>query len=264
MPVTELTLHEVRMLAFDVQERRGWDFSPVRIDCDAAAWDYGEVAERFMDPHSRVLDVGTGGGEIFVELAPGFGEGLGIDSSDEMIRVATENLPSELAGKVAFKHARAEALDVPDRSFDVVLNRHCSVDADEVVRVLKAGGYFVTQQIGDANDGHIFDAFDWGSNGQFWMNRYRTDGGVPPTDLGGLSTEFEQLGCRVVAKCEYNIRCWFKDVRSLIFQLKAAPYPEVFEPERHWRKLNRLLRDRASSRGIENTQHRWLLVVGKP
>lgn len=41
-----------------------------------------------------------------------------------------------------------DKLPFKDSSFDVVANRHESFDVGEVYRVLRPGGYFVTQQVG--------------------------------------------------------------------------------------------------------------------
>ncbi len=59
----------LRRIAESVGERSGWDFSRVRDERDPVPWDYSEVVRRYLRPEDRVLDVGTGGGEIFIELA---------------------------------------------------------------------------------------------------------------------------------------------------------------------------------------------------
>jgi SAM-dependent methyltransferase len=260
----QLTVEELNRIANDVRERRGWDFSSLQAEKDLVPWDYLKVATRFLRPSSQVLDLGTGGGEKLIGLAPSFGGGLGIDGSQEMIRVARENLPPRLACKLRFEVMRAEALDVQDEDFDVVLNRHCPVFAEQIVRVLQPDGYFVTQQVGARNQASIFEAFGWGSNGEFVSDYHRERGEQPPSDLDSLGAEFERLGCIIAARGEYDARFWIKDVSSLVFQLKAAPYPEEFDPARHWRQVNHLLAQSVSPRGIETNEHRWLLVVRKP
>ncbi|MCK4450123.1 MAG: class I SAM-dependent methyltransferase [Anaerolineae bacterium] len=83
-----MTLEELKRIAASVGERRGWDFSCMQTDRDPVPWDYADVVRRYLQPSSRVLDIGTGGGERFLALAPHFGAGVGIDADPTMIQVA--------------------------------------------------------------------------------------------------------------------------------------------------------------------------------
>jgi hypothetical protein len=66
-----------------------------------------------------------------------------------------------------------------------------------------------------------------------------------------------------VASGEYDVRYFYRDVESLVFHLKAAPWPESFDPARHWRPLDRFVEAHRTPRGIETNEHRTLLVVRK-
>jgi hypothetical protein len=46
--------------------------------------------------------------------------------------------------------------------------------------------------------------------------------------------------------------------------LKEIPLPERFDPETHWRAVNRSISDCGSPRGIQTSEHRHLLIVEKP
>ncbi len=61
---------ELRQLVDAAGELRGWDWTTIRVDRDPVPWDYLEVVRRYLTPSSYVLDIGTGGGEKFIELAP--------------------------------------------------------------------------------------------------------------------------------------------------------------------------------------------------
>jgi len=145
MRVEPVTQDELRTIARDVGELRGWDFSGVRHERDPVPWDYPDVAGRYLRPGSRVLDIGTGGGEQFLKLVPLIGAGTGIDASPGMVATARANTPAGLAGKVSFAVMDAGRLTFSDASFDVVLNRHAPVYAAQIVRVLRPGGVFLTQ-----------------------------------------------------------------------------------------------------------------------
>ena len=201
-----------------------------------------------------MIDLGTGGGEVFLSLAADFGTGVGIDHDPAMIQVAQENTPEALRDRVSFRVMRAEALEFADESFDVVLNRHCSVFVEEVVRVLGPDGVFITQQVGRRDADSIGAAFGWGpeSHGEDWWQ-----------DMSMLAEQFAQKGCETVARGEYNVRSWFRDLESLIFWLKSVPLPERFDIEKHWRQVERFVARHQTPRGIETNEHRELLIVRK-
>jgi ubiquinone/menaquinone biosynthesis C-methylase UbiE len=146
---------ELRRMIAEIEPRRGWDFSRMRVDRDPSPWGFLDVARRYLKPTDHVLDTGTGGGEKFLSLADAFGTGIGVDPDPEMLAVARENTPPALVDRVSFLEGRAEALPVDDASCDIVLNRHAVIDVTEATRVLRPGGYFLTQQVGAQNTLHF-------------------------------------------------------------------------------------------------------------
>lgn len=76
-------------------------------------------------PGNRVLDVGTGtgiGARCAARLVGPTGSVLGIDLSEAMIDVARESVAGWESGSPEFRVMDAEALDVPDQSYDVVIS----------------------------------------------------------------------------------------------------------------------------------------------
>ena len=51
----------------------------------------------------------------------------------------------------------AAVLPFPDHSFDLILNRHGDVNAGDVARLLKPGGFFLTEQVGAENDRELVE-----------------------------------------------------------------------------------------------------------
>jgi len=250
-----MTFEELRRIARSVGERRGWDFSRVRSDRNPVPWDYADVVRRYLESDSRVLDIGTGGGEKFLSLASYFALGVGIDNDPAMIQAACENTPSSLTHKVSFQRMHAEFLRFPDNSFDVVLNRQSPVFVGGIVCVLRPEGVFITQQVGSINTQNICSVFGCGPGGE-----YERD---PSQDIDRLIELFAQEGCRIIARASYDVRCWFRDIESLVFWLKAVPLPEDFDIEIHWRKVDRIIEDFSTPKGIETNEHRELIVIRK-
>jgi SAM-dependent methyltransferase len=232
----------------------GWDFSRLRAGHAPLLWDYGHVVRQYLRPTDRVLDIGTGGGEIFFSLAACFGEGVGIDQDPAMIEAARRNRSSLSLGHMSLAVMEGSDLGFDADTFDVVLLRHLRVYVDEIVRVLRQGGYFITQMIGQRSSLNILDAFGWtpASFGPDWWQ---------PVDE--LADWFQRLGCRMVARAEYDLPCWFHDPESFLFWLMSVPWPEEIELDKHWKNINRVLETTHTERGIETNEHRGLLIVQK-
>ena len=248
-----MTLEELRRIAAAMGERQGWDFSRVRDAHEPVPWDYLDVVRRYLQPIDRVLDVGTGGGEKLLSLAACYDSAVGVDASAEMIETAQRNKAAAQVETASFEVMRGEALRFPDGAFDVVLNRHCSVDVRETFRVLRPGGYFVTQQVGARNAQNICALFGCGVGGEYEVELFQ--------ELPILAGAFRQLGCRVVCAAEYDVRYWFLDVESLLFWFQAIPMPQDFDIETHWRQVDLVITEFGTPQGIETNEHRELLIV---
>lgn len=248
---------ELRLMWAEVSPRRGWDFSRMRLDRDPAPWGFLDIVRRYLKPTDHVLDVGTGGGEKFLTLADAFGTGIGVDPDPEMLAAARENTPAALVERVSFMEGRADALPVPDAAFDLVMNRHAVVGVSEVARVLRPGGYFLTQQVGVQNTFNIATLFGVGP-GMGGQQR------APEQEVPALADSFQSHGFAVIAYGTYNVPYYFRDVASLLFWMRAVEIPPDFDADRHWRDVNYLIAEYTTPRGIETNEHRELLIVRAP
>jgi len=254
MKSIDYSREDLRGIAAGVGDRDGWDFSRMKTERESVPWDYLEVASRYIKPADSVLDVGTGGGEKLLSLARHFATAVGVDPDPDMIGAARSN--GAACSNVTFAEMGAEALLFPEGSFDVVLTRHAPVRVPEVVRVLRSGGYFVTQSVGANNMANIQMAFGTGSGTQY------------DEDERSRMNEFTRLACRVVATGAYDVRYWVKDVASLVFWFKAIAganeVPADFSIEHHWRVINQIIAESATPHGFRTNEHRTLLVAQKP
>lgn len=136
----------------------GWDFSHIHgryQEEDDLPWDYKELARRFLRPDARLLDLDTGGGEFLLSL----GHPCRLVSATEAYP-PNVSLCRELLLPLGIDFREADAagpLPFPENSFDLILNRHGSYAPREIARVLKAGGVFLTEQVGAENDRELVD-----------------------------------------------------------------------------------------------------------
>ena len=106
-------------------------------------WDYREVILRYLQPESRLLDIDTGGGEFLLSLKHAYEKTSATEAYGPNVRLCKETL---LPLGIDFQEANgAGPLPFPEETFDIVINRHGDYDSDEIYRILKPGGVFITQ-----------------------------------------------------------------------------------------------------------------------
>ncbi len=249
-----LTLAELKRIARANGELDGWDFSRLHLERAPVLWEYVDVVRSYLKPADRVLDIGTGGGEIFFSLAPFFREGIGVDHNPAMVETAQRNKAAMSIDNISLLRMEGDDLRFDAEEFDLVLQRHSRVYASEIVRVLRPGGYFITQTVGKRSSLNLLDAFGWtpASFGPDWWQ-----------PVAGLADQFRLQDCHIIAQAEYDVPYWFKDVESFMFWLMAVPWPEPIELDKHWQNINRILETCQTERGIETNEHRGLLIAQK-
>jgi SAM-dependent methyltransferase len=250
---------ELAALYQAADEVEGWDFRGAEPVPDTEPWDWDLQVRAHTTPSSRVLDIGTGGGEVFREFTDAFELGLGIDRNNDRIAVAQRNARDP---NLRFAVMDGASLAVRDASLDVVLARCADYDPAEVHRVLRPGGYFLTLQMAEHDTQNLFDAFGWGSYGAFWRSMFESRDMPYRTSLDAAS-DFHDLGCAEIRYEDFDVTQHFRDAAALVLFLKASPLPERFDPLLHYEPFVHLLRTCGSERGIETNAHRELLVVQK-
>ena len=165
---------------------REWDAS--RYDsAHSFVWERGRGVVELLDPQpgERILDLGCGTGHLTAQIAESGAEVVGVDSSGDMVRVASENYPS-----IRFEVADARSLPFGNE-FDAVFSnavlhwvRPPEAVVDSVRSTLRTGGRFVAEFGGENNIraimtavGEALDALE-----QDGTEVYRPDKYFPPLD----------------------------------------------------------------------------------
>jgi len=140
----------------------GWDFSwfAGRATEERPAWGYASLVAGRLGSVSSALDVQTGGGEVFAWA-------LGHAAQRPALIAATESWRPNLAiaarnlapyGATVLEAGDDAALPFPAGTFDLILSRHpVLTNWDEVARVLRPGGTYLSQQVGAESQRELID-----------------------------------------------------------------------------------------------------------
>jgi len=193
----------------------GWDFSWLdgRAIEERPCWGYSRGAIERLCRAPSVLDIQTGGGEVFAEM-------LGQATPTPARAAATEGwAPNLVLARQRLAPLGASVFELPDSgdlpfaegSFDLVLSRHPTVIRwDEVGRVLRPGGRYYGQHIGPGSNQEL---------AEFLM------GPQPVSDARSperARREAEDVGLVVVDLRSQSLRVEFFDVGAVVYFLRKV------------------------------------------
>ena len=216
----------------------GWDFSHIADKYEEEhdiPWDYDSLVRQYLKKDMKLLDYDTGGGEFLLSLGHPYENTAATEGFPPNVKLCQEKLiPLGIDLKECSDPAR---LPFDDSSFDLVINRHGDFCPEELRRVLKPGGLFITQQVGDRNDLDLV--------------RMIFPDTADPTSGLHLSVQqsaFEQAGFEIVRAEEHRIIEW----EFLGFSVDNC--------------FDRLLQIQAQLEekgSIDGTTHRYLIIARK-
>jgi len=238
----------------EIAHIHGWDFSHIDgryTEQDDLPWDYRTVIEEYLTPEMKIMDIDTGGGEFLLSL-----------NHPHKNTAAMENYPpnAELCKDVLlplgvdFRTGDGkEKLPFDDGSFDMVIDRHGDYNAEEIYRVLKPGGLFITQQVGAENDREVV-ALLCGE----------TEIPFPDQYLDITTRKFEGAGFTILQGEEVFRPIRFFDVGALVWFARIIQweFPD-FSVDTHLEKLLRAQKVLEEHGSIDGRIHRFLLVARK-
>ncbi|MBM7788266.1 class I SAM-dependent methyltransferase [Tenggerimyces flavus] len=193
---------------------RGWDFGFLagRIE-GGEAWNYDDLASAEITDSTRLLDIGTGGGETLEGILAGRRPAhvVATEGWAPNVPVARERL--EPFGIEVRQSVEGEPLPAADGEFDLVLARHAGASAAELSRVLQPGGVFLTQGVGRDNDLEFNEVLD----------------GPPPTHANDPSfadsvAGLKQAGFAIDRAEETFNETGYLDIGAIVFHLMAVSW----------------------------------------
>ena len=200
--------------SFDYFEKMAhWSFDEYGIHEECLTdWDLYEMLKKRATKDSRILDLGTAGGEKIFDFFPDCAEILGTDYSPAMIGTARQNLAKSGRKNVSFKVMDNLNMDVPDEHFDIVVARHTCTDPVQIFRTLRPGGHLLIRGV---------DKYDcWGlklifGGGQGWNDPV-------PVSISDYENVLS-AGFADVELVPIHTREYFKDAGMFKGFLKSVP-----------------------------------------
>lgn len=236
----------------------GWDFSWLkgRYSVAAPPWNYGEKVMAEMKGVKTMLDIGTGGGEVLSSLQPLPSSTYATESWLPNIEVARRLL--EPIGAIVVEVESENHLPFDDSFFDLVINRHEEFSAEEVHRVVRPGGVFITQQVGGLNTDELNQ-----------LLQKRIQGTVshpnPSWSLSRATAELRNAGFTIAEELEATYPSFFYDVGAVVYFLKHAPWEIPDFDTRTYREPLRELHQKITQEGqLQVTTSRFYVKATKP
>lgn len=233
----------------------GWDFSHITgryEEENDLPWNYRDIVENYLSSDKKLLDIDTGGAEFLLSL-----------NHPNHNLAATENYPPNvsLCNKkllpfgVDFKKANgADKLPFQNDTFDIVINRHGGFNAEEIWRVLKPDGIFVTEQVGAENDRELVELLLNDIPPLPFPNQY----------LKKAQASFEKVGFTTLQSNEVYRPIKFWDVGALVWFAHIIQWEfPGFNVRTCLNNLYRAQEILEQNGIIEGHIHRFLLVTKK-
>jgi SAM-dependent methyltransferase len=235
----------------------GWNFDDLRVtpldplfaNGRETPWDYVALAREYAARADRVVDLGSGGGEVFSRVVDGL-KGPRFYAGEEWhvnAPVARERL---VPLGVEVLHASSERTPYRNESFDVVLSRHEAIEPPDIAWILQPGGVFLTQQVAKEQ---------WRELTPLFPNRT-----VFPDHFVDYARAFEEAGLTVTTQ-HHTWRAAYASIGEVAFMLMISPweFPE-FDAMREIDSLLALEDAYGTEDGIVLTLARYLLIARKP
>ncbi|MBQ4899578.1 class I SAM-dependent methyltransferase [Paenibacillus sp. Marseille-P2973] len=232
----------------------GWDFSHLngRMAEEPLPWDYKETVSKYMSEHTVMLDMGTGGGEFLLSLSSPSGRTYATEAYLPNYELCCAKLPSY---GIEVRLVEDDA-DLPLESgmFDLVINRHEAFNVEEVYRILKPGGIFITQQVGGMNNREL--------------SQLLLGGDVMITDaefdLDHSVRELKQAGFTVLEQREAFPEVRFLDIGALVYFAKIIEWEfPGFSVDRCYGQLCKLQKSLNQNGYVASREHRFFILARK-
>lgn len=253
--MNELELKKYWKAEEDAAYIRGWDFSYIEDRFNSLEnelpWNYEDVVKRYLNPQYKLLDIDTGGGEVLLSFNHPYDLTTVTEGFAPNVRLCEEKLGA--LGIRVCEVTDCSNMPFEDEEFDIIINRHGSYNVEELYRVLKKGGIFITQQVGEDNDRELVEFLLPGTEKSF-----------PGMNMKAQKEKFESVGFEIIMSDEAYKPIEFYDIGALVWFARIIQWEFVdFSVDRCFDRLFEAHKIVEREGCIKGTVHRYLIVARK-
>ena len=245
----------------DVAKEQGWSFDSINpvVEHSCDYFYYKEVAYA-ITPSTIMLDIGCGSGEKSVRYFSNAKKVVMIDNEPEMLKKVEQNkgkvLTSKEQEKFEVKLGDGDVkLDFSNESFDLVVSRHCGANMNEVYRVLKKGGIFISEDV-DYKD--CFELKKYFGRGQDWENILNDTPHKKKTLNDCLNVGFSDIQLKNFYLTEY-----YPTKEQLKYLLTRTPILDYYDEDVDDKILDKYIADNQTEKGIKLVRRLYAFYLVK-
>lgn len=249
-----MTSEDLNQFYNRIGKEMGWDFSQVNTKSTGVKWNFYERVKQLSKPTDTILDLGTGGGENILKLAPAVARIDAVDQSPTMIQTARTNQQRLKIENVSFHELASEEVEALKQSYEMVSCCHAPFSAKVVERVVRERGIFLTQQVSEGDKVNLKECF---GRGQAFGVK---DGTLKKTYMDALKA----AGFKEIFAQDYNAVEYYKSEEDLRFLLTHTPIIENFgKMEDDEKRFQTYLARYQTENGIETNSKRFMIIARK-
>lgn len=232
----------------------GWDFSYIdkRTSEEPLPWSYDEMVRKYLKPNYILLDMGTGGGEYLQTLNHPYSNTFATEAYPPNFELCQKTLkPLGVDVRQVFDD---NYLPFENEMFDIIINRHEAFDINEVYRLLKPNGLFITQQVGGLNNKAL---------SKFLIKDFKEIISSEHTLKNNISL-IQNKGFTTIKSNEYFPKLKFFDIGALVYFAKIIgwEFPN-FSVNNCFKQLCELQLLIEQQGFVESVEHRFIIVSQK-
>lgn len=237
----------------------GWSFSTMNYTTECPnGFDYYKTVTTNITPKTVMLDIGSGSGEKAFRYYSLAKKVYITDFIPEMLNKAKQNLNKyygtspKTKNKFCLKTLDCNGpFDFADNTFDLVVSRHCGANMNEVFRVLKKNGIFISEDVSADDCQELKDLFGRGQN-------YNQTPLYKQVLNECIDAGFEEIKLIRFEEIEY-----YKTPSDLLFLLSNTPILGGFDEEKDMELFNKYIQTHTTKKGIKLNRKLYAFILQK-
>ena len=243
----------------EVGKEIGWSFSKANYITESLSdYDYYKEVVSHITPKTKMLDIGCGSAEKSTRFYSLANKIYLTDFEPEMLKRAKNNVEKYYEKNLKTKNKFClkkmdcnEPFDFADNFFDLVVSRHCGANMNEVFRVLKTNGVFISEDVSNDDCQELKEVFNRGQE----FNK--------PHLYKKIMNECLDAGFSEIKFIKFEEVEYYKTIEDLKYLLKHTPILNGFDDEKDNEKLQEYVNKYSTKKGIKLNRRLFAFTIKK-